>query len=614
MKKLLHRFDRRIGFRLLLFGTIMSVLPLSVLGVYDLYTARRNMNSVVRYHQALSITRVAGDLAGMVSELERSLEVLGATDGGSLPTAGPGERERILYAAVARLPDMESLAAVDGTGKELARVSRRDVVSQRNLRDLSGAPEFAALKARRTYLGPVHVDEANQPVFALGVPFVPATDGRPTGGLVATVSLRSIVDRITAVPIGDGGYVFLVDGDGRLIGHEDFSQVLRGQDVRPSLPPPQTGRPPTSDGLPAARIYTSYTGEQVIGAHAPVPGTDWLVITEQPAAIAYAPFRTLVLAFTLGAGGIIVIVLLVSLFFGLRFGRELELLEAGVRRVASGDLSQELPVKGDDELASVVRAFNQMSQELRAKREMEAAVRQADKQVAVGLLAAGVAHEINNPLATISVSAEDLLDRLQCGEELHKGDELPSYLRLIRDQAGRCAETTRKLLDFARQTESVDEWVDVNEQVNSTLSLLRYRLRKERIELTLALAPDIPLVLADGPGLQQVVFNLVTNAADAMAGGGRLTVSTAASDQDVCITIADTGCGIPPEDLPRIFEPFFTTKPVGRGTGLGLSVCFGIVSRAGGRIEVASTPGSGTQVAIILPLRIAPESRSDGHG
>jgi len=176
-------------------------------------------------------------------------------------------------------------------------------------------------------------------------------------------------------------------------------------------------------------------------------------------------------------------------------------------------------------------------------------------------------------------------------------------LRLMRDQVGRCSETTRRLLDFARQNTAAEELVQVGDLLNATLALLRHQLRKQHVALQLSVAPDLPPLLVDKPGLQQVVLNLAANAIDAMPDGGVLSVTGTVTDQACIITIADTGCGIASEDLDRVFDPFYTTKPLGRGTGLGLPVCKEIIQRTGGTLQIMSTSGAGTTVTITIPLQ-----------
>jgi len=233
------------------------------------------------------------------------------------------------------------------------------------------------------------------------------------------------------------------------------------------------------------------------------------------------------------------------------------------------------------------------------------AVGRAEKLAAVGRLAAGVVHEINNPLATISACAEALEHRVEDGafngsEAL---DDLNEYLGLIKSEAFRCKSITTGLLDFSRIRTGDRHPLDLAEVINSSARLISHQIRGNRVQIQLDIADDIPPVHADSGHIQQAIIALATNAIDAMPEGGKLTLRASAQMNRIAIEIEDTGVGIPAEDLSKIFEPFFTTKEVGEGTGLGLAVCYGIVTDHGGRLSVRSNIGKGTIFTIYLPVK-----------
>ncbi len=232
------------------------------------------------------------------------------------------------------------------------------------------------------------------------------------------------------------------------------------------------------------------------------------------------------------------------------------------------------------------------------------AVSRADKLAAVGRLAAGVVHEINNPLATISACAEALEQRATEGvfDGLESKDDLDEYLGLIKSEAFRCKSITTGLLDFSRSRTGDRHPVDVNEILRSSANLISHQKRGDLVSIELEIADGLPQVNADGGQIQQAVIALATNAIDAMPEGGTLTFRTGAQHKSVAVEIEDTGVGIPAEDLSKIFEPFFTTKEVGKGTGLGLSVCYGIITDHAGRLSVRSNVGKGTTFTILLPV------------
>ena len=231
------------------------------------------------------------------------------------------------------------------------------------------------------------------------------------------------------------------------------------------------------------------------------------------------------------------------------------------------------------------------------------AINRAEKLAAVGRLAAGVVHEINNPLATIAACAEALESRIDEGsfEMSDAADDLTEYLGLIKSEAFRCKTITMGLLDFSRIRTGERSETDVGDVVRSAANLISHQKRGSGIVQEVAIDQDLPFVSADGGQIQQAIIALATNAIDAMAEDGKLTFRVFPRGSRVVIEVADTGAGIPQEDMSKIFEPFFTTKEVGRGTGLGLAVCYGIISEHGGRLSVRSKVGKGTTFSIFLP-------------
>lgn len=232
------------------------------------------------------------------------------------------------------------------------------------------------------------------------------------------------------------------------------------------------------------------------------------------------------------------------------------------------------------------------------------AVGRAEKLAAVGRLAAGVVHEINNPLATISACAEVLESRVDEGVFGSSSDveDLREYLGLIHSEAFRCKSITNGLLDFSRVRTGNRHDVDLGEVIQSSANLVSHQKRGDNIDIVVQLAPEMPQVKADEGQIQQAIIALATNAIDAMPEGGILTFRANADGKRLLIEVEDTGVGIKTEDVSRIFEPFFTTKEVGKGTGLGLSVCYGIITDHGGRLNVRSSVGKGTTFSIYLPI------------
>ena len=240
---------------------------------------------------------------------------------------------------------------------------------------------------------------------------------------------------------------------------------------------------------------------------------------------------------------------------------------------------------------------------------------QSQKLAAIGELSAGIAHEINNPLAIINQEAEWLgrLLKKDTLREVPEWHELSESLKQISQQVYRCKEIIQNLLNFARKRQPVIQGVEVNRLIEDMAVLVEKEAKQHRITLIRDYQPELPLIYSDPPQLRQVILNLLNNASQAVQQDGSITITTRRSAANsLAISISDTGCGIPTENLKKIFDPFFTTKPEGKGTGLGLSICHGIITKLGGQIKVTSQVGQGATFTITLPLKL--EKGVSPHG
>ncbi len=287
-------------------------------------------------------------------------------------------------------------------------------------------------------------------------------------------------------------------------------------------------------------------------------------------------------------------------------------LNATMKRAGKGDLSVRADERRSDEVGELGRAFNHMMNEL--EKAQEAARVQAtqlahtEKMAAVGTLAAGVAHEINNPLAGIMNCVESMIDNPEDVELRRK------YLDLTHDGLRRIERIVHNLLDFSRPREPRPELTSLNHCINHVIELVDYQLSQGEIQVHMDLQADGAMVLADHFQMEQLLLNLVLNAITAMPEGGVLTLRTRTKRSEVTAEVCDTGIGIPEEVRQHIFDPFFTTHELGKGTGLGLAVSRRIVQAHGGRIEVESEAGEGTIMRVVIPHRPDRELREDNGG
>jgi two-component system, NtrC family, sensor kinase len=277
--------------------------------------------------------------------------------------------------------------------------------------------------------------------------------------------------------------------------------------------------------------------------------------------------------------------------------KQINFITRTTRRIAQGDFRPITPYDdGYSTYPRIISAFNLMIKELDYRQEQ---ILQSKKLAAIGTLASGIAHEVNNPLNNISLTAETLFDE----RGMLTGPEEEELLRDIMSEVTRASNVVNNLLDFSRSDgQVVFEPIEVATLLQTTLKLIRNQIMLCGAKLDTHFPEESYMVMGDTNGLKQVFINLILNAIQAMQGGGLLRLAILSHDEKtVTIEVIDTGLGMPPEILEKIFDPFFTTKSTGQGTGLGLSVVYGIVNKHNGYIEVNSQAGKGTTFAVTLP-------------
>jgi len=315
-------------------------------------------------------------------------------------------------------------------------------------------------------------------------------------------------------------------------------------------------------------------------------------------------------------------------------------LETGAKRLAAGNLEQPIPVRSGDELGQLAESFNAMTGALRSSqyqlrewahtleekverrtrelRKAEAEAARGEKLASVGLLASGIAHELNNPLTGILTFSSLIRKAMPDGSQ--DAEDMDLVIRETR----RCAAIIRRLLDFAREKAPEKKYCDLNQVVEETVRIVERPAHVRDIEVRTELDRELPQAWVDADLIRQVIMNMLVNAQQAIEDRGSITVRTrrvakaaeagAAPTPMAEISIIDTGCGIPQQNLKRIFDPFFTSKEVGKGTGLGLSVSHGIVSAHGGFIEVESTVGESSTFRVYLPFEPPAGDADPGAG
>ena len=386
--------------------------------------------------------------------------------------------------------------------------------------------------------------------------------------LRATIDFVAFTNLVGNIRLGETGFAFILNKKGELQTTPILKpsiDIVASQSIYTEL----LGEPSVAPSAVRVAVKSdSYQHENIYIA-AFLKNGDWLLVYQQRMADAFADlgktFMITTVLMIIGLVGIIIMAFTLS--------------KTVVRRVAKADSEKQL---------------------------MSKKVVEAGKMASVGELAAGIAHEINNPVAIMVEEAGwmgDLMEDLRFDESDDQA-EFERSIRQIQTQGQRCKEITHKLLSFARKTDTTVQDVNLKELLEELVALSSQRAKYSMVEIRTDFRENLPSLRVSASELQQVFFNLINNAIDAMDhDGGTLTLSSRQSENYIVIAVSDTGKGIPEANLDRIFDPFFTTKPVGRGTGLGLSICYGIIEKMGGKLEVESTVGAGTVFLVSIPFQ-----------
>jgi signal transduction histidine kinase len=423
------------------------------------------------------------------------------------------------------------------------------------------------------------------------------TDHRPP--LVVCAVLR--LDELLRLSARSQAFdLFLVDGRGTLVSHRDHRRVARRERL--------AGIPTLGPRSAAIVKEFSRGGVERIGGYAPVGSTDLVAGAEIPKAAAYFASRDLINRLLIVALALLIVTAVVSMFWSQSLTQSIGRLVRATRAIGRGQFDVNVTIETRDEIGALAEAFNQMGGELsareRALKDAQAQLIQSEKMAAFGQLGAGVAHEIKNPLAGI-LGLIQLLQR-----QAHENPTFREGLATMEKETKRCKTIIDNLLKFARQERVELEHVDVGAVIGDAVSIMSHQLALNRVKLSKSVAEGVPAIKGNANQLQQVLMNLILNAQQAMSGNpGEVVVEAGlGADGRVVVKVTDNGPGIPKDIQRRIFEPFFTTKPTGQGTGLGLSVSYGIVQDHKGTIEVESEVGKGTAFIIRLPASAVAEA------
>jgi signal transduction histidine kinase len=579
-----------LRWRVLLILSLAAVVPTVVVGVLAIMRARHDVENEVKRGALAHIRALGSALDGTLQGARRTIE-LSASQWADAPNDA-AETQRLLRRLRRGVPIVKSVSILDPDGKLLYGDPVPPNVD-------IGSHSFGG------YIGDA--------VFATGgTPTVHAVvqargrTGELMGVVVAALDLGFVRDVIAAARLGPGARVLVVDGTGVPVASSDATSVsahsLAGTD-----PAVDRALASTVEGTLSANGFVS--AYRNLSSYQSLRGVRWAIIHQQPEAQAYALARSTTRDTAIIGIAALAIALALGAFFATKLTRPLSDLAQRADAIAAGQVSDGAPVRGPGEIGVLAHSVDEMAKRIAERAELAAALARGDRLASVGVMSAQVAHEINNPLTTVLGYAKLLLE--------DKPEDHPdrNALELIADEAERMKKIIGGLLEYARAprpsepaTQMVTGAAAPGESEPSTVvrhvaALVAPQLKKVRAKLVTDVPPGKPISI-DAHALQQVLVNLVQNAAQALTDGGTITVSAkpVAGGIATQLSVADDGPGIPPADRARVFDPFFTTKAPGTGTGLGLAVCKHLVATAGGSIEVGEGPsGKGAEFRIVIP-------------
>ncbi|MEH7500565.1 ATP-binding protein [Neobacillus drentensis] len=694
MRALFNYFQSQtIHIKVLVFGVVMSSIPLLLISSYYYFYVKSDLETRIYEKQNLVLESLSHEIEADFTQIFQRSHVLA-----SLLQVDQGESA---FYELLQHESIEEAVVTNEKGFVVKRVSRYSL-------NLPGENEgwftddmWFKLQTEDQVFGEVEFNQYGQPVMKLAVPFYENNRKKAIG---VVVQLQKLIGKISSLRQDDSSYIYLLDRNGRIIAHQDYSKLWQKQSL--------------------------IQNQNVLGVKAKINQINWELVMEQPKATAFEPINSMLQNGLAAVALVIFTVSLISIFAGLYFTRPIVQIDREMNRLKQGRNTRTIDIDRKDELGKLVITFNSMSKELLEKsklleqekerldvvvngigsglalvtkdysitwmnpilkswlqeerltlpcyasiggedspcqdcpitcsnltgnveklmkfkdyhgvelifrhrvfelnhaieeqgdflvvlediteqKQMEERIVQTDKLSALGIMASSFAHEVNNPLTTINVYAEDMMDRIQIDDETLDAEEMEYYLGKIKENTQRCKKITSNLLNFSRKTDWTNEVINIKKTIEDSVSLVKYQLRKNRIQLEIDVKKGLPPVIGDGLKLMQVLVNLINNAVDAMEHEGNLVISATLVEQEIHIKVIDNGHGISEDVMDKLFDPFFTTKPVGKGTGLGLSVCYGIIQQFGGNIEITSTLGEGTTIIIRLLAAIGTEGYHD---
>jgi signal transduction histidine kinase len=569
---------RRIATRFALILALAAVLPLVAFGGVSLLSLQRGTSESVVAGNLNVAARAAEEIRRYVFGHAEILKALAA----DLQDTGlePWQQDRILKNYVLQFREYREITLFDQS---------RAVVATSRVGDprVPVPADTSGIDVSGVRMSPIRLDVEELPtaVFAVRLSRL----NRPSGWLVGEINLEEMWRMVDDIRIGTRGFALVVAPDGSLIAHGDPDRkALIAQSHNLADHPLVAG----GSATPASQEYLAADGERQLAAAARIPSLGWTVIVEQPTSEAYATAaalrRQLVVAIVIA----LLVMVVIGLLFGRRFIAPIFVLKRATQAVADGDLGTRVDIRTGDEFADLGGAFNRMADRLV---ELQEDVKRQERQAMFGRIAAGLFHDLSHPVQNIANSTQLLMR-----EDMDAGDRA-SFHRTIERELTTLKRFMEDLRNVAKPKPIERYAVELNGLVAEIVDSTRPEGERAGITVEAIAAPGALVVEGDRFALGRVLRNLISNAIQATAPGGRVAVTAGRTDGQVWTTVADTGSGISAERLPRIFDDFVTTKR--RGLGLGLAVSKRIVEQLDGSIAVESEVGRGTSFTLRFRAR-----------
>jgi two-component system NtrC family sensor kinase len=532
---------------------VVTVVPLCSMALINLHQYRKTLREEIVKPQLVLVNKSKHSVELFLAERLSAVSFI-ASEHSFDELADERNLSRIFHVMKQEFGGFVDLGLIDAGGLQVSYVGPYELKG----RNYAGQPWFHEVRIRGTYISDVFMGFRRFPHIVMAVQR--GIEGGKSWALRATIDTQRLDELIASMGLDAKSDGFLVNRDGTL---QTATRNYGGVLDRFPLP-----LPPFSSEANSLET-TDSLGREILMVYSYFQTSPFVLVVVKPRGELFKSWYTLKNSiFYVFFAGVLIILLVVF-----------KLTDFMVRRLQESDERREA-----------------------ALREIE----HSHKLSSIGRLAAGVAHEINNPMAVINEKAGLMKDLIELGGEFENRNKFLALSQAIIDSVERCRLITHRLLGFARRIEPHIENMDINEVIRETVGFVEKEARYRNLDLKLQLGDNLPEIASDRGQLQQVFLNLLSNAFAAVGDGGAVTVCTSDLGGAVSVSVEDNGCGMSEETLGRVFEPFFSTREKGHGTGLGLFITYGIIKRLGGQIEASSKQGVGTVMTVHLPKKAAP--------